>query len=171
MLVLKQIFLGLSLAATIAILSHFGIKLLYPAPEWQAYQIRDYAVLYEQAEKDQRAQLAFTRAEKNRQFLEAQALWAQSYFYLALPGAIIILVLSGAVLNQTVAVGLIVGAVMHIANTFLYYWTAVTDSVKFISLIFVLIVLLLISYDKFAGLFFYERKPGLENKAYKDKRK
>jgi len=149
----KEIILGFGIALTIAALIHFGIKTLYPAPEWQRYQIKDYFSEYQQADENQQRDLAQTRAELNRKFLKDKAAWSESYFYWAVPVALVTLLVAGMVRNAAVSAGLIGGALISLIGAYARYWSEITSGIKFLSLCLVLVVLLLLSYDKLVGLF------------------
>ncbi len=144
----KKIALGFGIAIILPMMVHYGVSTLSPRPKWEDYQVKNYYERHKDASPEKKRQL---EAEKNRlkdQKREEEKRFQKHLFFVAVPLGITAIILGAFLPIQAVGTGLMLGGIFSISNGYVNYWSELSDSLRFISLLIAFIVLILVGYKK-----------------------
>lgn len=142
----RQIAIGFGIAIIFPMLIYFGVSTFSPAPKladfYAAPPFNANATSQERqanAEKQQAGQKAYDEAEK---------VFAARLLYVAAPLGNEAIILGAFASVSAVGTGLIFGGIFLVATGYSAYWGNLEDSLRFISLLVALAVLLFVGYRK-----------------------
>lgn len=144
--------LTLIIAVVFPILIHYGVSSFSPRPRGHLPQegaydsYRDFYILNLQTDA--------TKAQKDAARQRLQTLrkntkrYASALFYIAVPLGLSAIILSLFIKIPVIGYGLIIGGVLALVDGYYAYWTYLNDSIKFASLLCVLVVLIVVCKRK-----------------------
>lgn len=132
---------------------HYGVRTFVPPPQWDAYvtagperPAHDPETGMMDPEEAERL-----RAEHERQLAAyefAEERFAETLFLVAVPAGAVAVLIGTFVAVPAVAPGLVAGGVLAITNGYMTYWDALTDTLKFVSLLAALVLLAAVGWRR-----------------------
>jgi hypothetical protein len=145
----KKFAVGFGIAIILPMLIHYGVSTFSLSPKLSDYYQNNY---------DFNRNESAEQREKNRQemqrkqvdFRNAQKKFQQHLFFVAVPIGIAAILVGASTPIQAIGTGLMFGGIFTVMDGYLWYWSELQDSLRFLSLLVAFIVLIYVGYRKLA---------------------
>lgn len=136
----KKIALGFGIAIIFPMMINYGVATFYPRPSFQ--ELHEYGKLDDKSQENPESKKYL------EDFEEKQTRFEMKLLYVSVPLGLIAITAGALLPIQAISTGLLFGGIISICNGYFNYWTKMTDTIKFISLLIGFIVLITVGYIK-----------------------
>ena len=146
----KNFALGFGIAIILPMLVYYGVSMFSPSPKWRDYRVDGYSQRYEEADKEEKAEL---RKEQKRLEEERRAhskRFERQLFFVATPIGIAAMIAGSVIAIQAVGAGLMFGGIFTVTEGYVCYWSELPDWMRFLSLLLAFAILVYIGCRKLA---------------------
>lgn len=141
----KKFAVGFGIAIIFPMLIHYGVSTFSPAPKWNNYYQYNYDI---HASPEQRTKDQQKRQKEQEEFRKSQKTFQMHLFYVAVPLGIVAILIGASISIQAVGTGLMFGGIFSVMDGYIWYWSELPDSLRFLSLLVAFIVLIYVGYRK-----------------------
>ena len=145
----KKFALGFGIAVLFPLTVHYAVKTFSPAPIWEDYQIPHYYERHQKASQEEQTNLEEQQDEMNKKRRQHEKHFQKRLFFVTTPLGITAIILGSLIAVQAVGSGLMFGGIFCLIDGYVNYWSELPDSMRFVSLLAALVVLLVIGFKKF----------------------
>lgn len=146
-MVAKKIALGFGIAIIFPMMIHYGVSTFVPRPKWRDYIVEEHRI-HQDSTPEEKAEHVAERERLSNERRRKEKRFQTILFSVAVPLGMIAIIIGTFLPIQAVGTGLILGGIFSICNGFLNHWSELNDSLRFMSLLAALIVLIFIGYKK-----------------------
>jgi hypothetical protein len=144
----KKFGFGFGIAVILPMLVHYGVSTFSPQPKWQHYYDNYQYQEYQNASNDQKKVMDQQRKEKDEEFRHKRKTFERRLFYAAVPTGLAAIVIGSFLSVQAIGAGLIFGGIFTLGDGYCWYWSELSDGMRFASLLAAFVVLVVIGYTK-----------------------
>tara|TARA_B100000315_G_scaffold253594_1_gene292700 strand:+ start:228 stop:686 length:459 start_codon:yes stop_codon:yes gene_type:complete len=144
----KKFALGFGLAIILPMMIHYGVSTFVEQPKWGDYQIRDYYQRHKDASPEEKKELQAKRDRLHDERKVKEKHFQKYLFFAAIPLGITAIIIGAFLPIQAIGTGLMFGGIFSVCDGYINYWSELSDGLRFISLVFAFIVLIVIGYKK-----------------------
>lgn len=144
----KKFALGFGIAIVFPMMIHYGVSIFSPQPKWKDYQTENYYEKHKRATPEEQEKLEAKKNQLEEQRMKAEKRFQKRLFFVAVPLGITAIVVGAFLSIQAIGTGLMFGGIFSACDGYFNYWSELADSLKFISMLLVFIVLLIVGYKK-----------------------
>ena len=145
----KKFALGFGIAVLFPLTIHYGVSTFSPAPKWEDYQVKHYHTHYQNASQEEQTKLEEEQSQLDEKRKEHEKRFQRHLFFVTTPMGILAIILGSFIAVQAVGSGLMFGGIFCLIDGYINYWSELPDSMRFVSLLMALIVLVFIGFKKF----------------------
>ena len=146
----KKFALGFGIAIIFPMLIHYGVSTFSHAPKWEDRYDSHFYQRYQNATPEEKVKLDKERDEKDKAWREKQKVFERHLFIVAVPAGIAAIIIGATLPLQAIGTGLMFGGIFSLTEGYMFYWTALQDWMRFLSLLAAFIVLIFVGYRKLA---------------------
>lgn len=144
----KKFAVGFGIAVILPMLIHYGVSTFSPCPRLEDYQTENYYLRIQSASPEEKARLEEERREAYRKYEGHRKHFERRLFFVAMPVGILAIIAGSMAAVQAVGTGLMFGGIFTLGDGYFWYWSALPDWLRFLSLLAAFIVLIFIGYHK-----------------------
>lgn len=146
----KKFALGFGIAVIVPMLVHYGVSTFSPRPKWRDYHDSGYYQRLRDASPQEKAKLETERKEREEKWQKGRKRFERHLFFVAVPVGIATIVIGSMSPVQAIGTGLMFGGIFSLIDGYCWYWSALQDWMRFLSLLVAFVILLFIGYRKLA---------------------
>jgi hypothetical protein len=145
-MIAKKFALAFGVAVVFPAMIHFGVSTFTPKPKWPDYlrftlNTQDYT-----SEQRQRREEEFSKRQS--EYRAAEKRFETHLFVIAVPLGLLA-VITGAFLGKlATGTGFMFGGIFTVGDGYFAYWSHLSDTLKFVSLLATFIILIAVGYAK-----------------------
>jgi len=143
----KKFGFGFGIAIILPMLIHYGVSTFTPSPKWSDYYTSDYRA-YETATPEEKKALQKEDRKRQEKYRQQRKVFERNLFFVAAPLGIVAIVIGSLLAVQAVGAGLIFGGIFTLVDGYCWYWSELSDWMRFLSLLAVFFILVWIGYTK-----------------------
>lgn len=137
---IRNLALGLSVAALLPMAVYWGVGIIMPAPMYPHYpQIGDLPAQERKVKKEE-------HEKKVQEYRELRVKFDRFYFYTAAPIGLVALIAGALSKVPFLGVGLVLGGTACLTHGYWTYWDTLDALAKFISLLLALLLIIALGY-------------------------
>jgi hypothetical protein len=133
----KKFALAFGLAVVFPAMIHCGVSIFSPQPRWQDYtvapMINRNSTEWQQKETERRA---------------AEKVFEKHLFAVAVPLGLVAIIVGAFFLTPAIGAGLMFGGIFSVCDGYFNYWSELSATLKFLSLLAAFIVLIMVGHRK-----------------------
>ena len=133
----KKFALAFGIAVVFPAMIHSGVSIFSPPPRWQDYTVAP--MINRNSEEWQKREADRRAAEK---------VFEKHLFAVAVPLGLLAILAGAFLLTKAIGTGLMFGGIFSVCDGYFNYWSELSASLKFVSLLAAFIVLLVVGYLK-----------------------
>ena len=144
----KKFALGFGIAIILPMMIHYGVSTFSSQPKWRDYQVKNYYERHRNASPEEKRQLEAEKERLDNQRKKEENRFQKHLFFVAVPLGILAIILGAFLPIQAIGTGLMFGGIFSVCEGYISYWSALNDSLRFLSLLFAFVVLIVVGYKK-----------------------
>ncbi len=144
----KRFALGFGIAIILPLMLYYGVSTFSPEPKYSDYRIDNYYQKYKDASLEDKKALANKQEKLTLQLKVARKGFQQNLFFVMVPLGVLSIIIGAFITTNSIGAGLIFGGIFSMCNGYIRYWSELPDSLRFISLLFAFLVLIIVGYKK-----------------------
>jgi hypothetical protein len=133
----KKFALAFGIAVVFPAMIHCGVSIFSPQPRWQDYTV---------APMIDRNSAEWQKKETERR--AAEKVFEKHLFAVAVPLGLAAIIVGAFFLSPAIGAGLMFGGIFSVCDGYFNYWSELSATLKFFSLLAAFIVLILVGYRK-----------------------
>jgi hypothetical protein len=133
----KKFALAFGIAVVFPAMIHSGVSIFSPPPRWQDYTV---------APMIDRNSAEWQKKETERR--AAEKVFEKHLFAVAVPLGLLAIIGGAFLLTQAIGTGLMFGGIFSVCDGYFNYWSELSHTLKFLSLLAAFIVLIFVGYRK-----------------------
>lgn len=141
---------GFGIAILLPMVVHYGVSTFSPCPKDRDYRVENFKELHERGSLEDKLRLEQKRSTLKKELEKHKKHFQKRLFFVAAPIGIIVIFAGSVIGTPVVGTGLMFGGILTLMNVYIWYWSELQDWMRFLSLLFAMIFLIMVGYRKLA---------------------